>query len=644
MWHTFATLGWKSSSFLTRQRESDTILLSRTFTRAKGDGQEMKTLCMTIVLALPLCAAPAHAQNVEGDWQGTLQVYSVNFRLNLHVSQDDKGGLAATLDSPDMGARGIEASSVKLKKSSFKFEIPAYNGLFEGRVSTDESTIVGTWYQGEVTVPITFKRRGDPPAANNRPAPATATAANPTPPQNPPAAAPAQAAVPVTTSSSGIEGIWLGALQGGGGIKIRLQLHVERDAAGTLTVKMDSLDQGANGISTSNVFLHDSTFHFEIQGGGITYEGTLNAPKDEISGTFSQHGAAQPLTFKHSAQPAAEPHRPQDPVKPYPYLEEDVFYANPKAPEVKLAATLALPRGAGPFPVAVLICGSGAHDRDESLLGHRPFLVISDYLTRHGIAVLRYDKRGVAKSTGNYALATSEDFASDAETGIAYLKTRKEIDPRHIGLIGHSEGGLIAPLIASRNKDVAWIVLLAGPGLRGDEILFLQEALIAKAGGATDEVISKSHAMNSKLFAVVEDEKNPANLKTDLEAAMDADELGRMMSAPQKAEAVQQLSSPWMREFLTYDPVPALEKTKCPVLALNGEHDLQVPPEQDLAAIKKALQAGSNKDFQTTEMPGLNHLFQHSATGSPSDYQKIDETFSPEALDVMTVWIQKHSS
>jgi pimeloyl-ACP methyl ester carboxylesterase len=603
---------------------------------------KMKAVSVVLGLALLFCAAPTRAQNVEGDWQGTLQVYGANFRLSLHVSQDDKGGLSGTLDSPDMGARGIEISSVKVKKSSFKFEIPTYNGQFEGRISQDEQTIIGTWYQGDNTVPITFNRRGNPPAAKVSAVPAPA--AKPAPPQNPPpAAAPAQAVAPALSPTSSVEGIWLGVLQAGGGITVRIQLHVERDASGALSVKMDSLDQGALGIATSNAFLHDSTFHFEIPQGAITYEGTLNSPKDQISGTFTQSGSAQPLIFKRTAQAAAELRRPQDPVKPYPYVEEDVAYTNPKAPDVKLAGTLTIPRGVGPFPVALLICGSGPHDRDEALLGHRPFLVIADYLTRHGIAVLRYDKRGVAKSTGNYSLATSEDFASDAEAGVAYLKTRKEIDPHHIGLIGHSEGGLIAPLIASRSNDVAWVVLLAGPGLRGDEILFLQEALIAKAGGATDEIIARNHNLNSKMFTVVETETNPANLKTDLEAAMNGDELGRGMSAAQQAATVQQVSSPWMRDFLTYDPVPALEKTKCPVLALNGEHDLQVPPEQDLAAIRKALQVGGNKDFQVTEMPGLNHLFQHSATGSPADYQKIEETFSPEALDIMTVWIQKHS-
>jgi uncharacterized protein len=454
--------------------------------------------------------------------------------------------------------------------------------------------------------------------------------------QNPPPAA-------VPTAATGIEGIWLGTIVAPGDIKLRIQLHIERDATGALSVKMDSLDQGANGIPIPKATLNDSAFHFEIPAGGITYDGTLNSAKDGITGTFTQGGVAQPLNFKHFQQLPPAPKRPQDPVKPYPYIEEDVSYPNPKAPQVTLAGTLTLPRGTGPFPVALLICGSGPHDRDEALLGHRPFLVISDYLTRHGIAVLRYDKRGIAKSTGNYALATTSDFATDAEAGLAYLKTRKEIDPHRIGLVGHSEGGAIAPMVASRNSDIAWIVLLAGPGLRGDQILYLQQTLIATASGVKEADVAKVYALNSKLYAVTAAEKNPANLSADLEAVLLADDDGRKMSPAQRASAIQQLSSPWLREFLTYDPIPALQHTKCPVLALNGEHDLQVPAKQDLAAIRKALQDGGNKDFQVTEVPGLNHLFQHSATGVPSEYGNITETFSPEVLELMTNWVRKHS-
>lgn len=223
------------------------------------------------------------------------------------------------------------------------------------------------------------------------------------------------------------------------------------------------------------------------------------------------------------------------------------------------------------------------------------------------------------------------------------MQIRPEINPRRIGLIGHSEGGLIAPLVASRNPGVAWIVLLGGPGLRGDERLHLQAALILKVQGATDEAIKTNHDLHVTLFAVVEKEQNPANLMADLQAAVKADPVASRLPASQVSVAIRQVITPWMREFLSYDTVPVLERAVCPVLALGGEHDLQVPAGQNLAAIKKALQAGGNKDFETREVPGVNHLFQHTATGAPAEYDKIEETFAPEALDIMTRWVQKHS-
>jgi len=604
---------------------------------------KMKRICLFLAFAVLFCAAPARAQSVDGDWQGALQIYGSNLRLNLHIVQDEKGVLSGTIESPELNTGEVQVSSFKLKKTSFSFQMPSYNGVFEGRLSSDGLSIIGTLYQGDNSLPLTFNRRGVPPSANNT-APKNSTSAPPqfaTPAaaQNPSAAAQSAG----TARAQSVDGLWVGVIDVGGQ-QVHARIHISHDSSGAVSVTFDSPDQGVNGMATSNPSLKDSALHFEISAAAASYDGTLDAAKGQITGTWKQGGASLSLNFTHSDQPQAETRRPQDPVKPYPYLEEDVAYSNPKATGVTLAGTLTMPKGPGPFPAAILISGSGAHDRDEALLGHRPFLVISDYLTRHGIAVLRYDKRGVGKSTGEYATATSDDFASDTEASITYLKTRKEINPWHIGLIGHSEGGLIAPLVASRDSSAAWIVLLGGPGLRGDQILFLQEALIAKAEGASDEAIKQNHDLNAKLFFIVENEQNPANLTADLQAVMNADPMGSQMPAPSRSAAIKQISTPWMREFLTYDPVPALEKTKCPVLAMDGEHDLQVPAEEDLAAIKKALEAGGNKDFETIEIPGVNHLFQHSATGSPAEYQKIDETFAPEALDIMTKWIQKHSS
>ncbi|MBI5710719.1 MAG: alpha/beta fold hydrolase [Candidatus Eisenbacteria bacterium] len=321
-----------------------------------------------------------------------------------------------------------------------------------------------------------------------------------------------------------------------------------------------------------------------------------------------------------------------------------------RAAGVKLAGTLTKPRGAGPFPAALLITGSGAQNRDEELAGHRPFLVLADHLTRHGLAVLRLDDRGAGKSTGTFAAATSRDFAGDARAAVEFLKRRPEVDRARIGLVGHSEGGLIAPMLAAGSRDIAFIVLMAGPGLPGEWILIRQGELLNRAAGAPDSIVALSRAAQESTFAIVKAEPDTAA------AARRIRELaGRMFARvggdqTQAGSAMQRrmeqqagfVTSAWFRFFLTYDPVPALKQVKCPVLALNGAKDLQVPPKEDLAAIAGALKAGGNRDFQTVELPNLNHLFQTSATGSVAEYGTIEETIAPAALDTMTAWIEAH--
>jgi pimeloyl-ACP methyl ester carboxylesterase len=336
--------------------------------------------------------------------------------------------------------------------------------------------------------------------------------------------------------------------------------------------------------------------------------------------------------------------RPQEPKKPYPYDEEEVDYEN-KRDGVKLAGTLTLPRGKGPFPAALLITGSGPQDRNESLLGHKPFLVLADYLTRQGIVVLRVDDRGVGGSTGSVPDSTTENFAADVTTGIEFLKTRKEIDPKHIGLIGHSEGGLIAPLVAAQNGDVAFIVLMAGTGLTGEEILYLQGALILKAGGASAEQLAKQRATQEGMFKILKEEKDPATAEKRLheELSRNLTEEAKKKSEQAIAAQIKRANTPWFRYFLTLDPRPALRKVKCPVLALNGENDLQVPATENLREIEAALKAGGNKDVTIVSLPKLNHLFQTSETGSMSEYAKIEETIAPVALKTIGDWVLKRT-
>jgi len=342
--------------------------------------------------------------------------------------------------------------------------------------------------------------------------------------------------------------------------------------------------------------------------------------------------------------------RSQEPTGPFPYYSEDVKFEN-NVDKISLAGTLTLPKKEGVFPVVILISGSGPQDRNEELMGHKPFLVLADHLTRKGIAVLRFDDRGTAESTGNFKTATSVDFARDVESAVKYLQTRKEINKKQIGLIGHSEGGIIAPMVAAASKDIHFIVLLAGTGIRGDQLLLLQQELIGKASGISDADLQKTKAINKGVFDIILKSNNDQSLKNELTTY-----LGRSMKdIPESVKPagmnendyvklqVNQLTIPWMNYFIKYDPAPTLEKVRCPVLAINGEKDLQVPAKINLEAIGYALKKGGNKKVTTKILPGLNHLFQECTTGSPSEYAKIEQTFSPVALDEITNWILNQS-
>ncbi|GAI85494.1 unnamed protein product, partial [marine sediment metagenome] len=397
------------------------------------------------------------------------------------------------------------------------------------------------------------------------------------------------------------------------------------------------------------VIFKDGILHLEVKSAGGVFEGKISEDFLIIEGEWKQSGGALPLTVNR-VDKAVEILRPQVPKKPYPYIEKKVAYTNLNA-GVKLVGTLTFPSDEGTFPVVLLITGSGPQDRNETIYNHRPFLVLADYLTRQGIAVLRVDDRGVGESTGDFSQATTEDFASDVLAGIEYLKTCKEIDPRKIGLIGHSEGGLIAPMVAVKSSDVAFIVLMAGPGLTGEEILYLQGTLISRAMGVSEEDIIKRRQFNEKIFSVLKEEDDSGIAEERLrQMFMEnwekmSDEEKELIGDPEVfLEAqLQSLLSPWLKFFLTYDPKPTLSKVKFPVLAINGEKDLQVPPEENLSAIEEALLAGGNKNFIIKELPDLNHLFQTAQTGLPTEYAKIEETISPVALKIISDWILKQT-
>jgi len=445
-----------------------------------------------------------------------------------------------------------------------------------------------------------------------------------------------------------IEGLWLGSLNVSGG-ELRILFNISTEFDGLINATMDSPDQGASGIHVEVVTYKDGNLILEVKSIRGVFEGTLKEDGKTIEGEWKQAGSVFPLVL-HYVDKVPETRREQDPVKPYPYAEEEVTYENKEA-GVKLAGTLTYPESEGPFPAVILISGSGPQNRDEGILGHRPFLVLSDYLTRQGIAVLRVDDRGVGRSTGNFSQATTEDFAEDVLSGVEYLKSRKDIDSSRIGLLGHSEGGLIAPLVAAKSPDISFIVLMAGPGVTGEEIILSQNQLILRAEGADNETISRNDALMKNLFSVVKEEKNDTLARQELRKLLNSELANMSENEKQYSDfsetdldpQIQSILSPWMRFFLTYDPVPTLKNVKCPVLAINGEKDLQVSPEENINAIEEALKAGGNTDYTVKEMPGLNHLFQTAQTGSPSEYAKIEETISPDALELIGNWISEHT-
>jgi pimeloyl-ACP methyl ester carboxylesterase len=557
-------------------------------------------------------AAAMHPAPLEGDWSGVLQVGETQLHLVLHLSKDTHGEWHAAVDSPDQAVYGMEASKVTRSEDTLRFELTSVGAQFQGKILPDRKMIRGLWEQGGTGLPLRFEKRA------------------------------AGAEERFTAGSvSKVEGTWQGAIETGN-MRMRLQLHLSHDEKGQLTAAVDSLDQGIQGIPASHVTERAGQVKFELPAFGAEYNGAVSASKNEITGHWNQNGNLETLDFRRSDK-ILELRRPQNPAKPYPYKEEEVSFAAGDG-RLTLAATLTLPQGAGPFPAALLVGGSGPNDRDETIAGHKPFLVLADSLTKRGIAVLRYDKRGIAKSTGNYADATMENFTQDAQAAFGYLKSRKEVDLKRLGIIGHSEGGILGALVATRSNDLNWMVLLATPATTGERTLLRQSELIARAGGLAEEQITRSLEFDRKAYAAVREEKDAAALERRLRTLVDQSGLGAAMPPAALQAQIRMMSSPWFREFLDYDPAPALEKLKCPVLALSGDRDLQVDSTENVPLLRKAYESSGNKDFMVVEIEGVNHLFQKAQSGSPALYGAIEETIAPEILTAVGNWVSKHTT
>lgn len=446
-------------------------------------------------------------------------------------------------------------------------------------------------------------------------------------------------------SSQQVLGTWYGQLSLQG-FKLNLVFHIAKDGE-IFSSTLDSPDQRAFGIKTSKTIIHDTKIFIEILNLGAEFNGEYN--NELISGIFQQNGQSFPLILSKDSTVIQTKQKIQEPKKPYPYREIEVTFPNKEA-GISLSGTLTLPEKTGKYSAVILITGSGAQDRNEEILGHKPFLIIADYLTRNGIAVLRFDDRGFGKSTGSFANATTFDFAKDVESAFAFLSKQKEIDKKKIGLIGHSEGGLIAPIVASKNKKIDFIVLLAAPALRGDKLLLLQQEMIAKSMGEDENEIKKMLAINQKVFAEIlnltKENKSEIEIKVSqiIQNSIDNDttfSLPRNVTKSKFIESqLRQLFNPWIVAFIKYDPLPALQKVKCPVLALNGTEDLQVPAGVNLDLIKKSLNEAGNLNVKTKSFEKMNHLFQECNKCTLEEYGELNQSFSPLVLEEISTWIK----
>jgi pimeloyl-ACP methyl ester carboxylesterase len=438
-----------------------------------------------------------------------------------------------------------------------------------------------------------------------------------------------------------VGGPWEGAIQVGASSLRMLVVFTETPAE--LRAVIDIPQQGASGMPLAAVARTDSNIHFELPtpAARAVFDGRIAG--NTISGTFAQGQVSGTFELTRIA--------PVDNAPRPPYVEHDIAVTNGP---VRLAGTLTVPRGAGPFPLVVMITGSGPQNRDEDILGFKIFQVIADRLARQEIAVYRYDDRGVGGSTGNLASVTTPDFAGDALAALAALKSRTEIDAKRIGMLGHSEGATVAAIAASRSADVSFVVLLAPPGARGEDMLRQQALDGARGLGADDAAVARVEAAHRNATSLVVKEASAEEISTavkdlvraqyDTLPAAQRQALGDREAFVERtyAQGVAQLQSPWMRFMIDFDHAAPLREVTCPVLALFGRLDLQVPPGLNEPPVRKAL--AGNRSATIAVLNSANHLFQAAKTGQVSEYATLDKAFVPGFLDQIAAWIGRVAS
>jgi len=439
-----------------------------------------------------------------------------------------------------------------------------------------------------------------------------------------------------------IDGIWLGTLKVPGA-ELRIALTISKSDVGKYAVSMNSIDQGSGELPLDEVKYENHLLFIKSPKIGIEFEGQVNVDQKTFDCEFRQGPGKFPILF-HKVEKLPILSRPQEPKRPFPYHEEQVEYEN-KSASITIAGTLTYPKTYGPFPAVILLNGSGPQDRDSDVFGHKLFLVLSDYLTRQGIAVLRADDRGVGGTTGSFEGSTTADFTEDALAGVQYLLSRKEINPKQIGLIGHSEGGMMGPIAASKSSDVSFVVMVAGVGIHFDDIILFQKELKWKKAGMNKEDLKLHCTWHHNVSEIVTKDTNDDEAADEIRvlySRLSTEEQSRLNKTPESLEGeIKWVLDPWRRYASKYNAASIISKVQCPVLAINGSKDMQVEASKNLKGIEKALKAGGNTSYTIKELKGLNHLLQTADTGDESEYTTIEETISPYAMKIIADWIKE---
>lgn len=556
------------------------------------------------VLLSFLLSLPALAQAASQDWIGTLETPAGSMRLLIKVSDNEDGSQTAFLESLDQApGQNIPVTEIVLDADQMRFHISNLGARYAGRWNADAQQYEGEFQQG-MSLPLNFSRVEETAAVN---------------------------------IIDGLDGRWEAVLDREGTL-LNLVLNIETGPHGT-SATLDSVDQGVYDIPVTGLSRDADQVTLRVPMANVTFAAAFDAGTDAMIGDWTRPGFPDvQVTFSRTSLEIVAPTRPQTPQAPFPYAITEVRIDNPEAEGVTLAGTLTQPRSADRVPAVILVSGSGPQDRDESIWEHRPFAVLADHLSRQGVAVLRYDDRGFADSTGDFATGTSRDFASDAMAVLRWLRAQPGIDPNQVGVIGHSEGGLIAPIMATELDAPDFLVLLAGPGTTGRQIVLEQSALIAgAAGGSAEDVDAMVEALEI-MTAEAAQAQDGADVRARITPMLTDEFMARLgVPADQKELFLVQITRDWYVQFLNHDPIPYLQAVDQPVLALIGSLDLQVPAPSNLAGLRRGL--ADNPDATILELDGLNHMFQPAQTGTIAEYAQIEITFDPDTLALISDWI-----